>query len=55
LQDGETAARLLSYYAVPKTHLLVENFVAAMRDDDILREEFSYIIYTEKGSSWGLI
>ncbi len=43
LQDGETAARLLSYYAVPKTHPLVENFVTAMRDEDILREEFSYI------------
>ena len=33
LQDGETAARLLSYYAVPKIHPIVKNFVTAMRDD----------------------
>lgn len=43
LQDSETAARLLSYYSVPKTHLLVKNLVTVMRDEDILREEFSYI------------
>jgi len=43
LQDGETAARLLSYYAVPKAHPLVAGFVAAMRDEAVLREEFSYI------------
>lgn len=43
LQDGEAAARLLSYYAVPKDHPLVKNFVAAMRDEDTLREAFSYI------------
>lgn len=43
LQDGETAARLLSYYSIPKTHPIVTRFVAAMRDEDILREEFSYI------------
>jgi hypothetical protein len=43
LSDGETAARLLSYYAIPKTHPIVANFVAAMRDEGILREEFSYI------------
>lgn len=43
LQDGEHAARLLSYYRVPKAHPIVANFVAAMRDEDILREEFSYI------------
>lgn len=43
LQDGEAAARLLSYYAVPKDHLLIKNFVNAMRDENILREEFSYI------------
>ncbi len=42
LHDGETAARLLSYYAVPKTHSLVKNFVAAMRNEEILRHEFSY-------------
>ena len=43
LQDGEAAARLLSYYAIPKTHSLVKNFVLAMRDEDTLQNEFSYI------------
>ena len=43
LQDGETATRLLSYYAVPKEHPLVKNFVTAMRDEEILQKEFSYI------------
>ncbi len=43
LQDGETAARLLSYYAIPKTHPIIVNYVAAMRNEDILRKEFSYI------------
>lgn len=43
LQDGETAARLLSYYMVPKEHPLVANFVKAMRDENILKQEFSYI------------
>lgn len=43
LQDGESAARLLAYYGVPKTHPLIANFIAALRDEDILRKEFSYI------------
>ena len=43
LQDGETAARLLSYYAIPKGNPIVAGFVAAMRDEDTLRREFSYI------------
>lgn len=43
LQDGETATRLLSYYMVPKEHPLVANFVKAMRDENILKQEFSYI------------
>ncbi len=42
LQDGETAARLLSYYAIPKTNPLIKNFVAAMRDDEILKGEFEF-------------
>lgn len=42
LQDGETAARLLSYYAVPKAHPIVKNFVAAMRNEETLCHEFSY-------------
>ena len=40
-QDGECAARLLSYYRIPKTHPMVSNFVAALRDEAVLREEFS--------------
>ena len=43
LQDGETAARLLSYYAIPKTHPMIMDFIAAMRDEETLRKEFSYI------------
>lgn len=43
LQDGENAARLLSYYRIPKEHPIVANFVSAMRNEEILRKEFSYI------------
>lgn len=43
LQDGENAARLLSYYRVPKEHPVVENFVKAMRNEELLCKEFSYI------------
>ncbi len=43
LQDGETAARLLCYYAIPKEHPVVANFVKAMRDEQTLSQEFSYI------------
>lgn len=43
LQDGEAAARLLSYYSVPKDHPIVANYVAAIRNESILRDEFSYI------------
>lgn len=43
LQDGESAARLLSYYGIPKGHPLVAGYVAAMRDEETLRREFSYI------------
>lgn len=43
LQDGEAAARLLAYYAIPKTHPIVEGYIKALRDEDILKEEFSYI------------
>ncbi len=39
-QDGETAARLLSNYAIPKDWPIVADFVRAMRSDDILYEEF---------------
>lgn len=43
LQDGENAARLLSCYCIPKEQPIVANFVKAMRDEIILRKEFSYI------------
>lgn len=43
LQDGEAAARLLCYYAIPKEHPIVADFVRAMRDERILKQEFSYI------------
>lgn len=43
LEDGENAARLLSYYCFPKEHPLVSGFVAALRDESVLRETFSYI------------
>jgi len=43
LEDGEAAARLLAYYSIPKMHPLIKNFVMAMRDDEILHKEFSYI------------
>ncbi len=43
LQDGESAARLLSYYKIPKSHPVVKNLVAAMRNEKILYKEFSHI------------
>ena len=43
LQDGEAAARLLSYYSIPKEHPLVKNFIDSMRNEETLRMEFSYI------------
>ena len=43
LQDGECAARLLSYYRIPKAHPLVKGFLSALRDEGTLRKEFSYI------------
>lgn len=43
LQDGECAARLLSYYGIPKDSDIVSRFVAALRDEEVLKAEFSYI------------
>ena len=43
LEDGECAARLLSYYRIPKNHPYVAGFVSAMRDEETLEAEFSYI------------
>jgi len=42
LQDGEAASRLLSYYNIPKTNPIISNFVKAMRNEKILKTEFSY-------------
>ena len=43
LQDSENAARLLSMYRIPKNHPILENYIAALRNEDVLRKEFSYI------------
>ncbi len=42
LEDGETAARLLAYYAIPKESPLIVNYIRALRDEKILEAEFSY-------------
>lgn len=42
MQDGESAARLLSYYSIPKDSPIIKNFINALRNDIILEEEFSY-------------
>jgi len=43
LQDGECAARLLSYYRIPKDHKIITDFISALRDEDTLKKEFLYI------------
>ncbi|MDF2589163.1 MAG: hypothetical protein K0S41_3004 [Anaerocolumna sp.] len=43
LEDGEAVARLLSYYGIPKTNTFIVGFINAMRNEEILRHEFSYI------------
>lgn len=43
LEDGEAAARLLSYYAIPNNHPIIKNFIVAIRNENVLRAEFSYI------------
>jgi len=40
-QDGESAAKLLVYYAIPKDHPLVARLVAAYRNDAVLYDEYS--------------
>lgn len=42
LDDGEAAARLLAYYGIPQDNPVVASFIAAIQDEDILREEFAY-------------
>jgi len=39
-QDGESAAKLLAYYAVPKTHPLVTGLISAYRNDAVLEAEY---------------
>ena len=40
-QDGESAAKLLVYYAIPKNHPLVSGLISAYRSDDVLHDEYS--------------
>ena len=42
LKEGEAAARLLSSYAIPKDNAIIKNYIAVLRNDEILKEEFSY-------------
>lgn len=39
LQDGECAARLLSYYRIPKEHPFVQGFLSAMRNEETLHSK----------------
>lgn len=43
LDDGEAAARLLSYYGVPKENPVVANFIASICNENVLRNEFTYL------------
>jgi len=40
-QDGESAAKLLVYYAIPQNHPLVAGLISAYRNDDVLHVEYS--------------
>ncbi|MCL2426663.1 MAG: hypothetical protein FWD05_10050 [Oscillospiraceae bacterium] len=40
-QDGESAAKLLVYYAIPKNHPLITRLISAYRNNDVLYEEYS--------------
>ncbi|MFO7637217.1 MAG: hypothetical protein R6W96_07900 [Clostridia bacterium] len=42
LDDGEAAARLLSYYGIPKENPVAADFIAAISDENVLRGEFAY-------------
>ena len=39
-QDGESAAKLLVYYAAPKNHPLITGLISAYRNNNILNEEY---------------
>ena len=42
LDDGEAAARLLSYYDIPKENPIMKNFIMAIYNENVLRSEFAY-------------
>lgn len=42
LQDGEAAARLLANYSIPKESEIIENYIKALRDKNVMDGEFSY-------------
>ena len=52
LQDAENAARLLCNYAVPREHPLVENFVVAMRNDEVLHKEVTIVPLKSHEKRW---
>ncbi|MCL2722458.1 MAG: hypothetical protein FWD47_14100 [Treponema sp.] len=63
LQDGETAARLLCDYSIPKDSKIVKRFIKALTDEKILENEFSInnpeiVRFKERfignGCGWGL-
>jgi len=63
LQDGETAARLLNNYGIPKDSKIIKKFIKALTNDNILKHEFSLsnpeIVrfnerYIGNGCGWGL-
>lgn len=42
LREGESAARLLVNYAIPKDRTIIKNYIAAVRNEEIMKEEFSF-------------
>jgi len=42
LKEGEAAARLLSSYSIPKDNPIIKNYIDALRNEDTLKEEFSF-------------
>ncbi|MDR2546384.1 MAG: hypothetical protein LBC96_02590 [Lachnospiraceae bacterium] len=63
LQDGETAARLLCNYSIPKESRIVRRFIEALTNEQILEKEFSTnkpetVRFKERfvgnGCGWGL-
>lgn len=44
LDDGEAAARCIANTGIPTNTPFVYNFAMALRNDDVLEEEFSYFL-----------